>query len=170
MPTKTKPDREPATKTTRSSYAFDADARAKKREDAPVTVGGLDLHRRRKNWTVSRQLRDLMQQQARAQVRVMRIRKKIEDLDLDAADDQIDELMADAGVAQDEVDEAAYRIIACLLATEDGDEPDLDHLKEHLDVDDAGDLANALAGAEEEVADPTSAAAATAATETTTSS
>lgn len=88
---------------------------------------------------------------------------------LDEIDAQVEDLEAKSDAAGDETDEASYQIIALLLKDDDGkpllrDASDeavaeaqgaLDHLKEHLDAEDAGDMAAALSGGGEQVADPT---------------
>jgi hypothetical protein len=146
-----KPGAEAVTPT--DKHAFDADGRAKSREDAPVTVGETVYHRRRKNWKVTRELRNLLRKQERAGVRQERIRKQIDALAADADEAQLHELEDQIDQYGDEADEAAYEMIVLLLRDSDGASPDINILKETLDVEDAGDLAAALTGGGAE--DPT---------------
>lgn len=140
----------------RSRHEFDADARAANREAAAVTIGGIVYHRRRKNWAATRALRALLRKQERAAIAQQRARKRIDALDPDAPDSDLTELEDQIDAATDESDEAAYGIIALLLATTDADTPpDIDHLKVSLDVEDAGDLAANLAGGGEPDPTPT---------------
>lgn len=159
-----------------SRHAFDADGRAETREGAPITIGGLTFHRRRKSWEVTRELRSLLRRQERAGGRVDRLLARIDglterirgardpeggwltrpltdddeidriELEVTALEDKVDE-------ARDEADEAAYEMIALLLRDGDGARPDTLHLKNSLDSEDAGDLAATLAGGGEP--DPT---------------
>lgn len=141
---------------TSDKHEFNADARAEAREQAPVTIGGQTFHRRRKTWEVTRSLRELLRRQERAGVKADRARKKIDALDADAPDEELFALEDQVDAATDEADEAAYEILALLLkAAEGGESPSTVHLKEHLDSEDAGDLAASLAGGGEPVADPT---------------
>lgn len=151
-----------ATKLPGDRFAFNADDRAAEREDAPITVGGVIFHRRRKTWEVTRGLRGLLRGQEKRGRAAERIRKKLEALDADTPDSEIDELENQLDVEIDAADDIAYGIIAHLLIADDGadsgaiDEhrhPTLDHLRGALDVVDAGDLAALLAGGGEP--DPT---------------
>jgi hypothetical protein len=159
-------------------HAFDADGRAKAREDAPVTIGGEVFHRRRKNWTVTRELRALLRDQEKCGNRAARYRARVDALTeeirgvrdpdtgawtkppmtdddaIERLEGEIDGFDAEIDAAQGESDEAAYAIIALLLRKADAnDRPELEFLKESLDVEEAGDLASALAGGGE--TDPT---------------
>jgi hypothetical protein len=136
-------------------HAFDAESRAKAREAAPVTVGEQVFHRRRKNWKVTRDLRGLLRVQERAGIRSNRANKRIEDAPADEPMDAIEALETEVDGYQDEADEAAYSIIALLLANDEGESPDLDYLKEQLDVEDAGDMAATLSGGGEPPEGPT---------------
>lgn len=137
----------------RSKHDFDADARAEAREAADVTIGGVVYHRRRKNWEATRALRALLRAQERAGIRSQRARKKIDALDADAPDEDVEALEDEIDKATDDSDDAAYGIIALLLRDDDGQSPSTDVLKAALDVEDAGDLAANLAGGGEP--DPT---------------
>jgi hypothetical protein len=160
-------------------YGFDADGRAKTREDACITIGDIVFHRRRKNWEVTRELRTLLRLQERAGSRSERLRARISALtteirgiqDTETAewtrlplDDeeriheieaQVDKLDGEVDAADTESDQAAYELIALLLRTDDGTQPDVGHLKEYLDVEEAGDLAGLLAGGGEAPEGPT---------------
>lgn len=143
------------TATPSDKHAFDADGRASAREAADVTIGGQTLHRRRKNWEITRKLRELLRRQERASVRADRARKRIDALDADAPDEQLHELEDAVDHATDESDQAAYEIISLLLRDDSDDSPDVEHLKASLDVEDAGDLAATLAGGGEPDPTPT---------------
>jgi hypothetical protein len=136
-------------------HQFNADERARERELADVTIGELVFHRRRKNWDVTRALRRLLREQERAQLRIQRTLKKIDALDADAPEEDFDALNAEIDAEQDKADEAAYGIIALLLRSDDDESPAIDHLKQHLDVEDAGDLAARLSGGGEPDPTPT---------------
>jgi hypothetical protein len=125
-------------------HAFDADARAATREAAPITIGEIVFHRRRKNWAITRELRAQLRIQERAGVRSRRATKRIEDMDADADMSAIEALETEQDLLADESDEAAYGIVALLLRDENGKSPEIDHLKEWLDVEEAGDLAATL--------------------------
>lgn len=141
-------------------HAFNADGRAAAREAAPVTVGGIDYHRRRKNWAVTRKLRALLRDQERAQTRADRARKALDELPIDTDEATLDQYEEKIDAAIDDSDNTAYEIIALLLRDDDGESPpvgdgteDDGTLKSELDVEDAGDLAATLAGGGEP--DPT---------------
>jgi len=160
-------------------YAFDADGRAKTREDAPVTIGGMVFHRRRKNWEATRSLRKLLRVQELEGGRAERFRARISALTqeirgvrdaetgewtrppladeqrIEQIEAQVDELNEKVDECDVESDQAAYEIIALLLRTEEGASPDVGHLKEYLDLEEAGDLAGALAGGGEVAEGPT---------------
>lgn len=165
-------------------YAYNADARAKAREDAPITIGGQEFHRRRKSWEVTRELRQLLRAQEKASSRAERFRAQIDALtekirgvrDPDTGDwvkypltdeDEVAELEGKVDDLNDKVDEAilegdnaAFEMIALLLRKENGDEaggdrPDVEHLKRELDAEEAGELAAVLASGAEPLEDPT---------------
>jgi hypothetical protein len=138
-----------------SKHDFDADARARARESADVTIGGIVYHRRRKNWDATRALRRLLREQEHAIIKTQRLRKKIDALDPDAPDDEVFALEAEIDEQTDVSDEKAYGIIVLLLRDGDGQSPSVDHLKEHLDVEEAGDLAANLANGGEPDPTPT---------------
>jgi hypothetical protein len=161
------------------NYAFDADERFKTREQAPITIGGQTFHRRRKNWEATRALRKLLRVQERAGSRGARLAARVEALteeirgvrDLETGrfvkppitdDARIDEIEAevekfekDIDKAGDAADNAVYAIIELLLRDENGNSPEVKFLKAELDVDEAGDLAAALAGGGETLEGPT---------------
>jgi hypothetical protein len=132
---------------------FDADAKAAARESSPVTIGGTIFYPRRKDWDTTRALRKLLRQQERCSARIRRVGTEIEALPSDTPESKYDELEAMQDRHQDEADEAAYGIIALLCADDAGKSPSMEHLKKHLDVVQAGDLASWLAGGGEP--DPT---------------
>lgn len=158
-------------------HAFNADERAEAREAAPITIGEVVFHRRRKNWEVTRALRKLLRVQERAGNKAQRLRARISALTIeirgvqdqqtgewtrpplddeariDAIDAQVEELETQVDAADLEADTGAYEIIALLIQGDDGNAPDVEHLKEKLDVEEAGEIANFLANGGEQ--DPT---------------
>lgn len=138
-----------------SKHDFNADERAQARENASVVIGGKTFHRRRKNWEITRELRELLRRQERAGVRADRARKKIDALAADAPDSELQALEDEVDDATDDSDQAAYEIIARLLRDDDDASPDVEHLKAELDVEDAGTLAANLAGGSEPAEGPT---------------
>jgi hypothetical protein len=60
---------------------FNVDERARARESAAITIGGIDFHRRRKNWTVTRELRAVMRDQERAGARQQKAARDLDELD-----------------------------------------------------------------------------------------
>lgn len=174
-----------APRTDADKHAFDADGRAKAREDAPVTIGEQVFHRRRKNWQVTRELRTLMRVQERAAGKAARLRARVsaltelirgvqdpktggwvkqpisDDAEIDRLEAEVEQFEEQIDVAGDAADDAAYDMIALLLRKDgEGDEhPAVEFLKESLDSEDAGDLAANLAGGGEPAEDPTTPAA-----------
>jgi hypothetical protein len=143
--------------------AFDADARAEAREQAPVVIGGVTYHRRRKDWNTTRAMRALLREQERAGAAQDRAQRLVDEL---SAAEQVDDAALDEAYrkldeAGDAADLATYRLIALLLRTADGGDVEPELLQQSLDVQDAGPLAASLAGADP---DPTPAAAGTATT------
>lgn len=134
-------------------FAFDADAKAKAREGAPVTIGGVPYRRVRKNWDATRALRGLLRTQERHQTKQARVRRRLEALDVDADESAFEALEQDIDALTDAADEVAYEVIQLLLRDDDGQPPVIDHLKEHLDVEEAGELGSNLANGGEP--DPT---------------
>lgn len=158
-------------------HAFDADSRAKAREGAPITIGEQVFHRRRKNWEVTRALRALLRVQEREGSRGERLRARISALTTEISgirdrktgewlrppiddedristiESQVENLQDNVETASDASDEAAYALIALLLRGDNGEKPDIEHLKKSLDVEEASDLAGMLAGGGEP--DPT---------------
>jgi hypothetical protein len=142
------------TRTPADKQAFNAEARAKEREEQEIVLGEDETpyFRRRKNWQVTRDLRSLLRKQEASQLGIQRINKQIAELPIEddpgSLEDKVDAL-------GDEGDLMAYEIIALLLRDEEGNPPPIEMLKESIDVDDIGALASRLAGGGEPVADPT---------------
>ncbi len=134
-------------------FEYNADAIAKSRESADITIGGTKYHRRKKNWEVTRELRTLLRTQERCGIRIDAVNKQLEAADVDAADEVFDELYAKSDELADKADTAAYGVITLLLADKDGNSPEDGFLREHLDVEDVAVLARKLQGGRE--ADPT---------------
>lgn len=106
------PTKKPETETAPQPQGFDADARAKAREEAPHVIGGVTYHRRRKNWETTRTLRNLMRAQDRAQTKTARLVRELGELDGSAADEL--EVMLDALKAEDRDSDRAKRMRARL--------------------------------------------------------
>lgn len=160
-------------------YAFDADGRAKAREDAIITLGERAFHRRRKNWQVTRELRALLREQEKAGNRGLRLRAQIDALTeeirgvqdpdtgewtrppvtdqarVDDIETKVDALNDQIDQAGDDADLAAYKIVALLLRDDTDAPPDLDMLKDQADVTEIAELAATLAGGGETLEDPT---------------
>ncbi len=161
-------------------YAFDADARAKLREDAPITIGGVEYFRRRKNWEATRAVRRHLRDQEKSGSRVRRLTARMDRLtesirgvrdpdtgdwkippaedDAQVADleEQIEALEAQIDERMDESDESAFGIIVTMLRDKEGNPPAVEHLKGALDIEEAGELATNLAGGGETDPLPTS--------------
>lgn len=126
-------------------HAFDADGRAQAREDAPITIGGKEFHRRRKNWSVTRALRSLLRVQEKAGNKSERLRAQIDahtekirgvrdpekpgewlkpplddDAEVEKIEAEVEKLQEQVDVVQDEGEEAAFQMIALLLKDADG--------------------------------------------------
>lgn len=134
-------------------FEYDADAIAKRRESADITIGGTKYHRRKKNWEVTRELRTLLRAQERAGIRIDAVNKELEAADVDADDQVFDDLYAKSDELADKADTAAYGVITLLLADKDGNSPEDGFLRENLDVEDVAVLARKLQGGREP--DPT---------------
>ena len=168
-----------------NKFAYDADAKAKEREDAPVTIGGREFRRVKKSWDVTRTLRRLLRVQERSSEKITRLEaqkeakaEKIRGVrDIDTGgwetppmfdEDEIAKLDAEVEALDDQVDklseesdQAAYDMIRLLLrdpAAPDGAEakPDDEFLKQHLDASEAAELVRLLtSGAEPDPIAPT---------------
>lgn len=139
----------------RQSRTFNADERAQTRENTPVTIGGVEFTRRRKDWAVSRLMRKAMRDQEKAVALNARLRSRIVEHEVnqaEAARDGNDELeteleakiedLVERGDAATEAAElVTYRLLALLLkppADRDdldgwGPEPILEHGPEASD-------------------------------------
>jgi hypothetical protein len=136
-----------------SRFSFNADARVAEREQGIITIGEQGFVRVRKNWDVTRALRGLLRVQEKSGITIERLDKQV----VESADEsQLDGLWRQRDEQQDSADEAAYEIIALLLKDTEGNRPPVEHLKEWLDVQEAGDLAGALStGREPDPSQPT---------------
>jgi hypothetical protein len=108
---------------------YDADAKAKLREDTPVTIGGHEFRRRRKTWKVSRRMRELSRDQERNVALGERIRHRIAELETEQTEaatagdtqreedleEQIEALVAKADEGTEVAETATYRLLALLL-------------------------------------------------------
>lgn len=113
----------------RRAKRFDADKRAAERNDTPVTIGGLELKRRKKDWTVSRAMRRTMRDQEREHALSIRVRARVAELEVEqmeaaaAGDDareeeleqKIDALVARSDAATEAAELVTYRLLALLL-------------------------------------------------------
>lgn len=144
---------------------FNADERAKVRDETPVTIGGRKFKRKRKVWDVSREVRKLQREQESAVAKSMRLRTRLAELEADqlelaakgdedgaeAMEEQINKLVEGADTSTEDAERVTYKIIEALLVpfAEDGPPAELDHLLAELDVNDAGALARDLTGSRE---------------------
>lgn len=131
-----------------SPDGFDAVKRAKDREAAPVILGE-DLppyFRRRKNWATTRVLRKLLRKQSVAAIKEARIEKQLNELPIETDDAEIERLMDQIDQLGDESDTVPYLIVAALLRDENGEPPDVDAIKEALDVQEVAALAGEFSG------------------------
>lgn len=134
--------------------SYNADEQAGKREAAVITIGEVEFHRRKKNWAVTRELRTIMRGQERAQIKSARISREMAELPLDEeSDERFVSLAKEQDSYQDQADDSAFMIVALLLKDEAGESPGIEHLKEHLDIEDVAMLAATLSGGGEP--DPT---------------
>jgi hypothetical protein len=67
-------------------HGYNADEKATERESADVVIGGQTFRRRRKNWNVTRQMRELLNAQQRAGDRQQALQRKFDELDGTAAE------------------------------------------------------------------------------------
>lgn len=122
-----------------SNYAYDADAKAKQREEAPVTIGERVFRRVKKSWDVTRELRKLLRTQERAGDKIARLEAQkdaktekirgVRDLDtggwesypltdeeaIAAIETEVDALDAQVDELSEQSDQAAYDMIRLLL-------------------------------------------------------
>lgn len=159
-------------------YAYDADAKAKEREEADITIGGRKFRRVKKSWDVTRELRKLLRAQERAGDKVMRLEAQKDALtekirgvrDLDSGgwvsyplddEEKIAEVEQEVEGLDEQVDQlsedsdnAAYSMIRLLLRDPEAKDdvepkPSEEFLKKELDAAEAGDLVRLLtSGAE----------------------
>lgn len=141
-----------------SRYAYDADEKAKAREEAPITIGGRVFRRVKKSWDVTRELRKLLRKQERAQDAIMRLEAQkdaktekirgVRDLDtggwesyplqeeeaIEAVEREVEALDAKVDERSEESDQAAYNMIRLLLRSTE-EKPDLENLQNDESVD-----------------------------------
>jgi hypothetical protein len=108
---------------------FDADARTERRERTPVKIAGATFTRRRKDWAVSRLMRQTMRDQEKALALSNRIKSRIAELEAKqaeaASDDdeaeeesievRIDDLVKRSDDALESAELCTYRLLALLL-------------------------------------------------------
>lgn len=108
---------------------FNADERGAKREATPATIGGVTFSRRRKDWSVSRLMRQTMRDQEKAVAFSNRAHGRVAELEVaqaeaaregdteeeDKLEARIDELVAKADEATEEAETVTYRLLALLL-------------------------------------------------------
>lgn len=109
--------------------SFDADARTKARESTPVVIAGRTFLRARKDWAISRAMRQIMREQEKDVALSTRLRLRCGELEAEQAeaatqgnDDreaeletQIDELVRKADEATENAELVSYRLLALLL-------------------------------------------------------
>lgn len=110
-------------------HDFDADARTEKREGTPVKAGGLTFTRRKKDWSVSRAMRQVMRAQEKHVALGQRLRARLAELEVEQIEEaalghddreaeletQIESLIARADNATQEAELVSYRLLALLL-------------------------------------------------------
>jgi seryl-tRNA synthetase len=108
---------------------FNADERGAKREATPATIGGVRFSRRRKDWRVSRLMRQTMRAQEKAVAFSNRAHGRVAELEVAQAEaardgdtaeeakleERIDELVDKADEATEEAETVTYRLLALLL-------------------------------------------------------
>lgn len=152
-------------------HGFDADAKAKAREDAPVTIGAQTFRRRRKVWPVQRGLRSLFREQERFSAQLLRLEREEEKLEekrlTDAVVTELEGIAEKKSDVEEKLDDLAYRIVAFGLHP-DGSGPedtaDVEHLKANLAQEEVSDLVRMIAGAGEPDPSPAPTTEATATT------
>jgi len=127
--------------TAQERQGYNANAKAAERESIEFPIGEKTFKRRRKNWQVTRDLRGLLRKQERAQLGIRRVNKQLEELPIDADEEQVADLEDHVDELQDEGDVAAYEIIALLLRDDEGNSPDVEMMQQELDVEDVGAMA-----------------------------
>lgn len=124
-----KPGALAAARKDRERQPYNADDRAKARENTPAVVGGLSFTRRRKDWKTSRAMRQQMREQENAVARGNRIRARIAELEVeqieaaaageDEREAELEVLVQELVTKSDEATEAAelvtYRLLCLLL-------------------------------------------------------
>lgn len=152
-------------KTAGKTNGFNADERAARRESEQIPVGGIALRRARRVWGVTLQMQELLAEQERCARRARRHQIQADELEdkaletgAEVDDEALDELLDQAREAQTRANEITFELIATLTRTDDDTEPAVEHLKEHLDVEDAAALVTKLTStddAAEAAANPT---------------
>lgn len=118
-----------ARKAATDAATFDADERTQRRENTPVKIAGATFTRRRKDWGVSRAMRQAMRAQEKAIALSNRVRTRVAELEVkqaeaategdDAEEERleglIDDLVARADDATQDAELTTYRLLALLL-------------------------------------------------------
>lgn len=118
-----------ARKAAQAANEFDADARTQARERTPVKIAGATFTRRRKDWDVSRAMRQAMRGQEKAVALANRVKTRVAELEVRQAEaaaegdedteneleTTIDALVAKADDATQEAEISSYRLLALLL-------------------------------------------------------
>lgn len=118
---------------------FNADERAAKRDNAPVTIDGVVFKRRRKVWAITRLMRQTMRAQEKAVAFSNRCHGRVAELEVRQAEaardgddaeeskleEKIDELIAKADEATELAEVTTYRLLALLLVPPD-EAPDVE--------------------------------------------
>lgn len=135
--------------TTTASRGFDADARAREREDQTVTIGGREFKPVRRTTKVMREVRRIGREQERLNRRSLKLEQEAEKA-LEAGDeDKAAELANQSDDATNEATGLTFTMLAGLLELQgDALEDVAGHIEEHLDLTDAEKLADHLMGGE----------------------
>lgn len=108
---------------------FDADARTAAREGTTVKIAGAKFTRRRKDWTISRAMRQAMRAQEKHLALANRVASRVAELEVEQAEaasdgndereaeleSRIDELVKRADDAREAAELVSYRLLALLL-------------------------------------------------------
>lgn len=117
------------------SREFNADQKARERENAKVTIGETEYRPARRTTVVMKDIRKMM--------RADRLLAD-EERKLASEENRSDEQTARIAEIEDERERLVYEMCAGLLAPSNGNPISLDHIVEHLDIEDAGSLLDFL--------------------------
>lgn len=123
-----------ARKAREQAAGFNADERAEAREKAPIVIGGVTFTRRRKDWKISRAMRQAMRAQEKALAKANRTRQRVAELEVRQVELAAEPLDLD-GVAEGDLDERTAELEAAREAKIDELEGKIDALVNSADDD-----------------------------------